>query len=75
MEYRCKKSWFCEVCDGDGLTVEGEYNEIKEGSIWIIDEDEWRLIGGEVRLINKDEELWWLEIQKETFEEHFELIK
>lgn len=75
MECRCKKEWYCPMCDGDGFTIENEYELIKEGSIWNIDEDKWRCIGGEVRLLNKEEPLWWMEISKETFEEHFELIK
>ena len=72
--YKCIKGFTLEKCDDDGFTIEGEYIEIEEGSIWDIPEDEnYRFIGGEVRLENKDSNncFSWIEITKEHLLEHF----
>ncbi len=68
--YKCNKGFALEVCDGDGFTVEDEYLNIDENSLWFYPEDkDYRLIGGEIRLEN--EERGWIEITKETLKEHF----
>lgn len=74
MKYRCKKTLFVTLYDGDGFTTE-DYDEIKEGTTWIEDEDKWRCIGGEVRLLREGCSIQWLETSKKTLEDHFELIK
>lgn len=74
--YKCIKGFALEKCDDDGFTIEGEYTTIEEGSIWNIPEDEnFRLIGGEIRLEeDKPDEINWIEIPKQTLEEHFKSI-
>ncbi len=68
--YKCNKGFALEVCDGDGFTVEDEYLNIDENSLWFYPEDKgYRLIGGEIRLENVDRE--WIEITKENLTEHF----
>ncbi len=68
--YKCNEGFALEVCDGDGFTVEDEYLNIDENSLWFYPEDkDYRLIGGEIRLENVDRE--WIEITKETLKEHF----
>lgn len=73
MEYKCIKGFSLEKCDDDGFTIPGEYYVVEEGQLWIMPEDEsYRFIGGEIRLENEDGA--WLEIDKETLEEHFKEI-
>ena len=68
--YKCNKGFALEVCDGDGFSVEDEYLNIDENSLWFYPEDKgYRLIGGEIRLENVDRE--WIEITKENLTEHF----
>ena len=67
--YRCIKGFSIEKYDDDGLTIEGEYIEIKEGTIWNIPKENYRFIGGEIRLENDD--LEWVELSKESIEKCF----
>lgn len=68
--YECIKGFSIEVCDGDGFTIDGEYNIIPKGSLWVTPEDrDYRLIGGEIRL--EHEEHGWIEIPKEHLNEYF----
>lgn len=72
--YRCIKGFSIEKCDDDGFTLENEYMVVEECSIWHIpDEDNYRFIGGEIRLESDD--LEWLEISKDTLKERFVLIR
>lgn len=71
--YKCIKGFSLKLYDDNGFIVENEYMNINKGSIWYIPEDEdYRLIDGEVRLEN--EEMDWIEITKETFKNNFELM-
>ena len=71
--YKCIKGFLLKLYDDNGFIVENEYMNINKGSIWYIPEDEdYRLIDGEVRLEN--EEMDWIEITKETFKNNFELM-
>lgn len=71
-QVKCIEGFSLEKCDDDGFTIENDYFVVEEDTIWNIEEDSYRLVGGEIRLIN--DELGWLEISKETFEEHFKSI-
>lgn len=67
--YKCIKSFSVDEYDDDGFLIEGEYKIIEEGTLWELDEEKFRVIGGSVRLTKN---LWtWLEISKETLEEYF----
>ena len=71
--YKCIKGFLIELCDDNGFIIENEYMDINKGTIWNIPENEdYRLIDGEVRLENK--EIGWIEITKETFKNSFKLI-
>ena len=71
--YKCIKGFSLETCDGDGFTVEEEYQTIEEGSIWNLPEDkDYRLIGGEVRL--ESDNLGWIEMAEEDLKLHFEEV-
>jgi len=71
--YKCKKGFALEKCDGDGFSLDNEQINIEEGSNWFIPEDEnYRLIGGEVRL--EDGDGAWIEICEDTLKEHFEKV-
>lgn len=67
----CIKDFSVDKCDDNGFTIENEYFEVSQDSIWEIAEVASRIAGGEVRLTNKSR---WLEIDKESFEEYFDGI-
>lgn len=74
MKYKCIKGVTLEQIDDDGFSIENEYMNIDEGTIWFIPEhDSYRFIDGEVRLENDDAE--WIEICEETLKEHFIKLK
>lgn len=68
---KCIKDFLLDKCD-DGFTIGNDYIYVEEGTIWDIEEDTSRVIGGQIRLTNDD--LGWLEISNETFEEYFQII-
>ncbi|WP_244833388.1 hypothetical protein [Clostridium sp. BJN0001] len=70
MKAKCIKGFALEKCDDNGFTIENEYFTVEDNSIWNIENNEDRFIGGEIRLTNDNGE--WLEISKETLKEHFE---
>ena len=73
-KYKCiNKMMIVEVVDGDGAIIDNEYNFIKKGSVWWLDESDFRVCNGEVRLLNfKDDRYSWIEIPYEDLEKHFE---
>ena len=74
-KYECIKEFKVDYYDDDHYEEKG--SNIELGSIWIIEDekDTFRMIGGEIRLIRDVEnEYSWLEISKDTLEEHFKLI-
>lgn len=67
--YKCIKSFSVDRYDDDGFLMDGEYEIVEEGTLWGLDEDCHKIIGGEVRLTKN---FWtWLEIPKESLEEYF----
>lgn len=71
--YKCTKGFWVEMIDDDGFSIENEYFDVPEGSIWNIPEDkDHRFIGGEIRLESDD--LGWIEIDETTLENNFEAI-
>ena len=73
-KYKCiNEMMIIEVVDGDGAIIDNEYNFIKKGSVWWLDESDFRVCDGEVRLLNfKDDRYSWIEIPYEDLEKHFE---
>ena len=73
-KYKCiNEMMIIEVIDGDGAIIDNEYNFIKKGSVWWLDESDFRVCDGEVRLLNfKDDRYSWIEIPYEDLEKHFE---
>ncbi|WP_170139272.1 hypothetical protein [Caminicella sporogenes] len=75
---KCIKNFIIPIVNDDGFDT-GEYKVVKMGSKWTINDDEgdFRLIGGDIRLvsIDSDTDLAWIEICKETFEEYFDIIR
>ena len=51
-KYKCINEMMIEVVDGDGAIIDNEYNFIKKGSVWWLDESDFRVCDGEVRLLN-----------------------
>jgi hypothetical protein len=68
----CINGFSVGVHDDDGFTVENEDFLVDEFTIWDIEDDDFRLIGGDVRLTNDSNE--WIEIPKKMFKECFETI-
>lgn len=68
--YKCIRELSIPKCDGDGFET-GKYKYIKKGSIWTVPEDNFRLLGGDIRL--ESNKYGWIEISKETLGESFEI--
>jgi hypothetical protein len=73
MKYRCVNAFYIELVDGDGFST-GEYDTVEKGSIWVKNEEDYRFIGGEVRLEKEDDECDWLEISESSLREDFEEV-
>lgn len=75
-KYECIKELHVDWYDDDGHFKEKQ-NTIPIGSIWVVEdeEDSFRMIGGEIRLIKEAEnEYSWLEINRDTLDNHFKLL-
>lgn len=71
-EYKCIKSFNLPIADEDGDLTEADMT-VENNTFWFIPEnEEFRFIGGEVRLESGDSE--WIEISNEIFKECFEEI-
>lgn len=68
----CINGFAVEKCDDNGFTIENEYFTVEDNSIWNIETDKYRFIGGEIRLTNSDGE--WLELSKDHFESDFKIL-
>lgn len=71
-EVKCTNAFSVNKYDGNGWLMENEYIEITAGSLWTLDEEDSRLIGGEIRLEGENYE--WLEISRDLFNDCFESI-
>lgn len=74
-KYECIKELEVDCYDDNGHYEEKE-SIIEVVSIWIIEneEDTFRMIGGDVRLTREgNNEYSWLEISKDTLEDHFKI--
>ncbi|MGJ0847438.1 hypothetical protein ACR77J_12175 [Tissierella praeacuta] len=67
-KFRCLKCFNIDKYDDDGFLEEEQRVEVVQGTIWELDDDSFRVAGGEVRLIRNN---FWIEISKETFENYF----
>lgn len=72
-KYRCKKDFSVDNYTEDGFELENKYFEVECNSIWELYPDDFRVIGGEIRLINDYCE--WLEISRNQLKELFEEIE
>lgn len=77
-KYKCIKNLCIEIRDDDGFST-GKYDTVQRGTIWKEDPyDMYRICGGPetARLESVDpQNLYWLEITKETLESYFEAIE
>jgi hypothetical protein len=75
-KYECIKSFSTFKANDDGSMFDEDGNEenvsINEGTKWTDYEQDYRFIGGEVRL--EQEDGTWLELPKETIAENFKEI-
>ncbi|MEK5415118.1 hypothetical protein [Paenibacillus sp. FSL L8-0708] len=71
-KYECTDSFSIDKCDGDGFTIEESGVFIDRGSKWLDCEEDYRLLGGEIRLENEDGT--WIELSKEDVSERFKEI-
>lgn len=78
MKFKCIKAFSVEKYDEDGFCICGKYQNIPEGSLWQIDTDKSRVIGGTVRLVRvwktkKAKTVQWLEISNDALYKHFDI--
>ena len=71
-KYRCIKRFYLDSYDGNGFVLNEEGLVVDRGSTWILQEDSYRFIDGEIRL--EQEDGTWIELSKETFAEIFKEI-
>ena len=72
-KYKCINEMMIEVVDGDGAIIDNKYNFIAKGSVWELDDSDFRVCDGEVRLLNfEDDRYSWIEMPYEDLEKHFE---
>lgn len=69
--YKCKESFCISKCDDNGFFV-GEMI-IGNGSLWKLVVQNYRFIGGEIRLENAKCE--WIEIPKEWLKQYFKQVE
>jgi hypothetical protein len=67
--YKCTDTFFIDTVDDEGFSLEDEQMTIPKGSIWNLPEEDYRFIGGEIRL--ESDKHGWIEITNETLEQHF----
>lgn len=72
MNFECIKTFTVDDIDENGFTIDGSEILIVKGSIWEIDEDDFRMVGAEIRLLSN--EYGWLEITKERLKSHFKSV-
>lgn len=71
--YKCTKGFVLGKTDDHGFVSEDDSMIVLEGSIWDIPEEEdYRLIGGEIRL--EDDDGNWIEISEDDLKEHFVIL-
>lgn len=74
--YKCKKSFCVDKYDDDGFMIENAATVIEEGKIYELDETGYMIIGGSDHVhLDAVDEGSWLEIEKETLEECFDLLE
>lgn len=71
MKYKCIKDFDVEICDYDCMPT-GKFKIISSGTVWELDEDT-NYTGGDV--VHLDNNLEWIEIPKNKFEECFDEVK
>ena len=49
-KYKCINEMMIEVVDGDGAIIDNEYNFIEKGSVWELDDSDFRVCDGEVNI-------------------------
>lgn len=71
-KYVCIIGFSIDGCDGDGFTIEESGVLVVKGTEWVDNEEDYRLVGGEVRLENEDGT--WIEIANSDISEKFKEI-
>ena len=75
--FLCTEGFSIDLVDDDGFFT-GKYDEVQKGSLWELQEDDYRLVGGSdtVRLKGVGPANgMWLEIVKERLEMCFEEVE
>lgn len=68
MKYICTEDFSLQMYDEDGFIVEGELLEVHKGDIFSSNDDNFRVLGSEVRLEN---ETTWLELTADDLARYF----
>ena len=81
MKYICTQDLYIDRYDADGFRIENKCKRVPKGSIWEIDTECIKFIGGKdsihldrVWKSKKAKTHEWIEITKETFKTHFQRI-
>ena len=69
--YICKKALSIEMFDGNGFSVE-EILDIQKGEKFQSSDDRFRCVGGPDTVRLDSDDGTWVEISRETLNEHFE---
>lgn len=72
MKYICKEDFSLQMYDEDGSIMEGELLEVHKGDIFSSNDNNFRVLGNEVRLEN---ETTWLELTADDFARCFSAIE
>jgi hypothetical protein len=72
---KCTKGFSVEKYDDNGFVIPNKYYTINAGEIWSIENNESRILDGEIRLTpDVKSGCLWIQIPREMFEKHFENI-
>ena len=69
MVYRCIKDFLLDECDADGFSIENEDMIVKAESIWEMEEYPNDIV------LNRVDKHECIEIDEETLEHYFEIVK
>ncbi len=72
MKYICTEDFSLQMYDEDGFIMEGKLLEVHEGDIFSSNDNNFRVLGNEVRLEN---ETTWLELTADDLARCFSVVE
>ena len=76
MKYECIKTFWVEMFDNDGFSLDGKCKVIEKGSLWERDSDTHRIVGGK-ETVHLDSTTGgeWLEITESSLNKYFREVQ